>query len=140
MHDKKAVRAEVMAIYDELAIRPLTRKCESRTTCCRFRLTGRTPLLTKGEAIVAAIGVRASGRTKIKAHREGACPLLDDTGCCSIYQSRPFGCRTHFCDAAGGVWPRKAIQDLIHRLEDLDERLGGDGSRPLEGAVAAELA
>jgi len=54
----------VKAIYRELAERPIERNCIQRTECCRFRLTGRTPFLTKGEALVAAKAVRASDANK----------------------------------------------------------------------------
>jgi Fe-S-cluster containining protein len=86
-----------------------------------------------------AKGIRASGRTQLKAHPDGACPLLGRDGRCTVYAHRPFGCRTHFCEAAGGMYPRKHLADLIHRLEALDEKLGGDGSRPLEAAAADAL-
>ena len=46
---------------------------------------------------------------------------------------------THFCEAAGGPYPRKHVADLIRRLEVLDERLKGDGPRPIQGAVADAL-
>ena len=130
---------EVRAIYAELEQRALPRDCRATTGCCQFRLTGRVPHLTLGEAFLAAEGVRASGRKSLKPHPRGACPLLGADGRCTIYAHRPFGCRTHFCEAAGGMYPRKHIADLIHRLEALDERLGGDGSRPLERAVADAL-
>ena len=133
-------RHEIEAIYAELECRPLPRRCEMRTGCCHFRLAGHTPLLTKGEALYAAQGVRASGRKVLKPHPDGACPLLGRDGRCTIYAHRPFGCRTHFCAEAGGMYPRKHVADLIQRLEALDERLGGDGSRPLEAAVSAALA
>jgi hypothetical protein len=38
------------------------------------------------------------------------------------------------------MYPRKHIADLIHRLETLDEQLGGDGSRDFTPAVADALA
>lgn len=133
-------RQEIAAIYAALVQRPLERACEMRTECCQFHLTGRTPMLTKGEAQYAAIGVRASGRKKLPAREDGACPLLGAAGRCMIYQHRPFGCRTHFCVAAGGPYPRKHVADLIQRLEALDEQLGGDGPRPIQGAVADALA
>ncbi len=143
MRDKKPpsidYRAEIEAIYAEVARRALPRDCQLRTGCCHFRLTGKTPLLTRGEALHLAKGVRASGRTQLKPHPDGACPLLGRDGRCAVYAHRPFGCRTHFCDAAGGMYPRKHVADLIQRLEALDEKLGGDGSRPLEGALAAAL-
>jgi len=71
---------------------------------------------------------------------DGACPLLKrETGRCMIYSDRPFGCRTHFCEAAGGAYPRKHVLDLIRRLEEVDRRLKGDGPRKIQAAVAAAL-
>lgn len=134
------IRQEMSAIYTELAQRPLQRACETITGCCQFQLTGRTPMLTRGEAAYAALGVRASGRKKLPARDDGACPLLGKNHRCMIYEHRPFGCRTHFCAAAGGPYPRKQVADLIQRLEALDAKLGGDGPRPIQGAVADALA
>ncbi len=132
-------RTEITAIYAELEQRPLERSCISRTECCQFHLTGKTPMLTKGEAAFAALGVRASGRKKISPRDNGVCPMLGRNGRCTIYANRPFGCRTHFCAAAGGPYPRKHVADLIQRLEALDEQLGGDGPRPIQAAVADAL-
>lgn len=132
-------RTEIEAVYAEIERRPLPRQCALRTGCCHFRLAGHTPMLTKGEALYAAEGVRRSGRKVLKPHPDGACPLLGRDGRCAIYTHRPFGCRTHFCAEAGGMYPRKHVADLIQRLEALDERLGGHGSRPLEAAVSDAL-
>lgn len=132
--------AAVRAIYDELAARPIERMCERRTECCQFKLTGRTPYVTKGEAIVAAATLRANGRSKLPKRDDGACPMLEPgTGKCVIYEGRPFGCRTHFCAAAGGPYARREVVDLIHQLEEIDRRLGGDGGRLLPGAVETAL-
>lgn len=69
-----------------------------------------------------------------------ACPLFKrETGRCLIYAGRPFGCRTHFCAAAGGSYIRKEVRDLICRLEELDRHLGGDGPRRLPMTVATAL-
>jgi len=131
---------EIRAVYAELAARPVTRNCQARTECCRFQLTGLTPQLTKGEALVAARGFRATGRKTLPESADGACPLLKpETGRCLIYADRPFGCRTHFCDAAGGPFSRREVLDLIRRLEDVDRRLGGDGPRKIQAAVASAL-
>jgi Fe-S-cluster containining protein len=130
---------EVRAIYAELANRPVERSCTRLTGCCQFRLTGRTPQLTRGEALVAAKGVRASGRAALPKREDGACPLLRADGACMIYQERPFGCRTHFCATAGGPYARAEVLDLIRRLEAIDTRLEGSGPRALEAAVADEL-
>jgi Fe-S-cluster containining protein len=133
--DPEAV-AELRAIYAAIEARPVQRDCILRTGCCHFRLTGRTPQVTKAEALYAAKGVRASGRSTVKPHPDGACPLLGSNGRCTIYEHRPFGCRTHFCAEAGGPYARKEVADLIQRLEALDEKLGHhDGSRPFVPAL-----
>jgi Fe-S-cluster containining protein len=136
----QAALTEVRAIYAELANRPVQRSCIARTECCQFHLTGLTPQLTKGEAIAAAKGFRATGRKELPEPADGTCPLLKkETGRCMIYAERPFGCRTHFCDAAGGPYPRKEVLDLIRRLDELDRRLGGDGPRKIQAAIADAL-
>lgn len=132
--------AEVRAVYAELAKRPVERQCTLISECCQFKLTGLTPYLTKGEALVAARGVRAAGRKEMPEREDGACPMLHPrTGRCTIYNERPFGCRTHFCPAAGGPYVRGEVIDLIRRLEKVDAMLGGNGSRMLPSAVADAL-
>lgn len=145
--DVRAALAEVRAVYADLARRPLERQCTALTECCRFRLTGRTPLLTRAEALLVAHAWRAAGRKRLPApapgaSADGACPMLDQaTARCLIYADRPFGCRTHFCRAAGGPAARRDVLDLIRRLEAVDAALGyRDGPRPLASAVGDELA
>lgn len=65
--------------------------------------------------------------------------LQPETGNCLIYEDRPFGCRTHFCSAAGGPIARREVLDLIRRLEHVDFALNGDGPHPLQDAVAEAL-
>lgn len=130
----------VKTIYQELDQRRVERNCVHRTECCQFRITGRTPFLTTGEALVAAKALRATGRKRLPESVDGACPMLERaTGRCRIYEGRPFGCRTHFCAAAGGPYARREVIDLIHRLEDLDLALGGRGAEALPVAMARAL-
>jgi len=131
--------AAVLDVYRELEARPVERNCIGRADCCRFRLTGQTPYVTKGEALAAARAVRARGRTKLTQPADGSCPLLGSDGRCMAYEARPFGCRTHFCAAAGGPVERKQVEDLIRRLAQLDSELGGDGVRALPGALTDAL-
>jgi uncharacterized protein len=132
--------AEVRQVYVDLAQKPIQRNCLRRTECCHFKLTGRTPYLTKGEAVVAARAFRATGRKSLPENADGSCPMLQkETGNCLVYDDRPFGCRTHFCAAAGGPVERREVLDLIRRLEDVDLTLNGDGPRPLQSAVADAL-
>lgn len=138
--ERRQAGEEVRKIYAELASRPVTRNCTLRTECCQFLLTGKTPYLTAGEAVVAAQAFKATGRRTLPVRDDGACPLLDPrTAKCLIYDSRPFGCRTHFCASAGGPYPRRDVADLIHKLEALAHRLGGSEARPLEAAVEEML-
>ena len=131
--------AEIRAVYAALADRPVERQCVRRTECCQFQLTGRTPYLTKGEALLAAKALRATGRKKLPTPEHDGCPLLDGkTGRCLIYESRPFGCRTHFCREAGGPYARGEVRDLTRRLESIDAQLAGTGAVSLP--VALELA
>ena len=130
---------EVRAVYRDVGNRPIERACTRLTECCHFKLTGRTPQLTRGEAVLAAKALRASGRKAMPERDDGACPLLRENGTCMIYQDRPFGCRTHFCAAAGGPYARNEVLDLIRRLEAVDAKLEGTGPRALPGAVRDEL-
>lgn len=139
--DVAAALVEVRKVYAELERRPIERNCVRLKECCHFKLTGRTPYLTKGEALLAAKALRATGRRRLPESADGMCPLLDrGTGNCLIYNDRPFGCRTHFCAAAGGPYTRKEVLDLIRRLEHADVELAGVGPRKLPEAVAAALA
>jgi Fe-S-cluster containining protein len=137
-----ALRA-TRAIYSEIDRRPVERDCVRRTECCQFKLTGRTPMLTAGEALVAAAALRATGRRSLPDSgdaKSGRCPLLNSADKCLIYDARPFGCRTHFCAAAGGPYSRDEVRDLVRRLEEIDAQLGGDGPHALPMAVESALA
>jgi Fe-S-cluster containining protein len=138
---KMEAAAEVLQIYADLAARPLQRNCTLRTECCQFHLTGKIPQLTRGEALIAAKSLRSTGRKNLAVPHDGSCPLLDPKSSrCLIYKSRPFGCRTHFCAAAGGSYPRNQVLDLIRRLEEIDTRLDGDGPHPIDRAITHALA
>lgn len=136
----KAALDEVRNVYVDLGQRPIERNCLRQTECCHFKLTGRTPYLTKGEALLAAKAFRGTGRKSLPQKADGSCPMLDrETGNCLIYQARPFGCRTHFCPAAGGPIARRDVIDLIRRLEYVDLMLNGSGPRVFQKAIAEAL-
>ena len=56
---QEAIEA-VKAVYGELENRPVERDCIRRTECCQFKLTGKTPYLTAGEALVTAAALQQS--------------------------------------------------------------------------------
>jgi Fe-S-cluster containining protein len=131
---------EVQQVYADLARRPIERNCTRITECCQFKLTGQTPYLTKGEALLVAKAFRATGRKVLTQSVDGVCPMFNrENGHCLVYAARPFGCRTHFCAAAGGPYARREVIDLIRRLEDIDVALKGEGPIPLPRAVTDAL-
>ena len=134
--DTRTAIDEVRAVYAELEQRPVERQCTLRTECCQFKQTGETPYLTAGEALLLADALRRRGQNRIREDSGGNCPLLDArTGKCEAYGDRPFGCRTHFCAAAGGPYSRREVVDLIRRLEDIDQAVGGQGGQRLGAAL-----
>ena len=105
--EETALLREVEGVYEELVNRPIERSCIARAHCCRFKLTGEIPYVTRGEALLAARSWRATGRKSVEesSHSDGRCPFLDPGDQrCRIYSARPFACRTHFCAAAGGPY------------------------------------
>jgi hypothetical protein len=125
--------------------------------CCHFAVTGREPYPTTVELEEVMHAVRGLGRPARPRPAKGkralplapgelrACPLLSREGRCRIYASRPFGCRTFFCDHAEAPWgarvrfPRDAVNALGRRIADLSARFAprDPGPRPLGRALEA---
>jgi Fe-S-cluster containining protein len=107
-----------------------------RAECCHFLKTGKTPLVTRGELLVLIKAMRAAGKKMPPATTDGACPFLDRQRLrCTVYEGRPFGCRTHFCAPAGGPLARRDVWDLIRRLEAADCSINGSGGVSLTSAL-----
>jgi Fe-S-cluster containining protein len=62
---------------------------------------------------------------------ERICPLLDAAGRCAVYEARPLGCRTFYCDrAAPGAKVRQPeVNALVRRIQDIAQRHEPDGDR-----------
>jgi hypothetical protein len=119
--------------------------CPTSTECCRFGITGREPYVTSIEilavkkAIAARGGARAWKRALPIATDERTCPLLDAAGRCSVYASRPLGCRRFYCAraAAGGGLMQGVVTARVRGIQDTAARPvpGGDKGRPLTRAL-----
>lgn len=103
--------------------------------CCRFALTGREPWLTEAEWRVIREELQRAKRSLPPLREDGACPFLDAASRCTIYEVRPLGCRTFFCDEASGPgFPRREISRLPRDLEALSAKPTRDDdgrARPL---------
>jgi uncharacterized protein len=137
--------AELDELYREVDAAHAGSTCPASTECCRFGVTGREPYVTSIEIAAIERAVKRNGgplSAKRRAlpmtadpERERVCPLLDAGRRCSVYASRPFGCRTFFCSRStlGAAPSRAALKHLVDRLRDLASRHepGGDAPRPL---------
>jgi len=143
--------AELRAIYKEVDAVLDGFTCDASSDCCHFARTGREPYPSAIEIAELARAVRARGGAPKKSKRalamadERRCVLLGEDGKCSVYASRPFGCRTFFCERGhgpvgeappplkGGDLGRlgRAIADLSARFDPHDP-----GPRPLSKVTA----
>ncbi len=112
---------ELRALYARIDCELEGWGCDASTDCCRFGVTGREPYPTAVEVAELERAIRARGglpkrRTlpvaTSKGRDERRCSLLGDDGRCLVYASRPFGCRTFFCERAQGPVGQRAESDL----------------------------
>ena len=129
--------------------------CDATTECCRFGVTGREPYPTAVELAELERAVKARGGLPKRrslptvssargSRDERPCALLGDDGRCLVYASRPFGCRTFFCERARGPvgeradsgLPREAIAEVTREIVALSDRFAPSdpGPRPLSRA------
>jgi Fe-S-cluster containining protein len=147
------LRADLLAVYAEVDRLLAPFFCEGTTECCRFGVTGREPYPTAIELEEVTHALRALGGKTVPSRRalplaggedERPCPLLSEEGRCRIYASRPFGCRTFFCERVQGPGgaraklPRAEVQRLSRSVADLAARFAprDPHARPLTRALA----
>src|SRR5262245_10037248 len=132
-HDIEGLRA----IYEEAGRLTDGWTCDDSADCCRFGLTGREPYLWPVEWALLAQKLAARGGVPRRSSLAvvGDCPLLGKDGRCTVYDARPFGCRTYYCERAVGPLrrlPRADLAELGRRIATLSERSQpGAGPRAL---------
>lgn len=106
--------------------------CARSGECCQLAKTGREPYAWTVEWIRVEAALEKAGRALPPPRADGACPLLDDRGRCSIYADRPLGCRTFYCERGHG--PRKVLRsevtDLMVKLERLAQDVDPEEQAP----------
>jgi Fe-S-cluster containining protein len=138
------------ALYDEVDALFEGVSCDASTDCCRFGITGREPYPSAIEIAELERAVRARGglpkRRSLPQVDERRCALLSDDGRCTVYASRPFGCRTFFCERGhgpAGEAPPALRDPEIVRLSRAIAALSAElaprdpGPRPLSRVMAA---
>lgn len=125
--NRSLARAELLALYEEVdeLIRPFT--CPASGDCCHFARTGREPYphrVELEEVMRAAKATNALTKKRLVVVEERTCRLLGDDGRCRIYASRPFGCRTYFCEKIEGPkkWPRDKVNEIGRRIAALSAK------------------
>ncbi len=112
--DEREALRELFRIYRAADALYAKATCAISGDCCQLELTGREPYLFPIELTAILEELAASGRTVPPPREDKACPLLDSSSRrCSVYRSRPFGCRTFFCSRGRGAMP-KNLQ--VHQL------------------------
>jgi Fe-S-cluster containining protein len=135
-------RAELRKLYGEVDALLFHLSCDASADYCHFARTGREPYPTAAELAeldlaIASAPVPPKRRLEL-AGGERRCPVLGDDGRCRAYASRPFGCRTFFCERIqGGKVPRDEVQRIGRAIADLSARYAprDPGSRPLSRAL-----
>ncbi len=128
MWKQHPARTELLALYEEVDALLSPFSCPSSGDCCHFARTGREPYphaveLAEVEHAAQSVKVNRPKRLRI-VDDERTCPLLGDDKRCRIYASRPFGCRTYFCNRMDGPGrlPRDRLQEIGRRIADLSTR------------------
>jgi Fe-S-cluster containining protein len=134
-------RRALRKLYDETDALLAHLSCDSSSACCRFGVTGREPYPTAVELAELDLAMRSAPPARARRltlASERRCPLLGDDGRCRVYASRPFGCRTFYCErATGGKVPRPEIQRISREIADLSARFqpADPGPRALTKAL-----
>lgn len=136
--------AELRALYARIDRALEGWACDASTDCCRFGVTGREPYPTAVEVAELERAVKARGgikkRRTLPVAGERRCALLGDDQRCLVYASRPFGCRTFFCERATSsvaerpsALPKREIAEVSRAIADLSARFEprDPGPRPL---------
>lgn len=146
--ERKRALADLRALYARIDGALAGWACDASTDCCRFGITGREPYPTAVEVAELERAVKARGgirrntqkRRALPVAGERRCALLGDDGKCLVYASRPFGCRTFFCERATSAvgegtnaLPKAEIAGVSRAIADLSERFEprDPGPRPL---------
>lgn len=138
---RKHVLAETREVLRSASETWVRWSCPSTAECCQLAKTGRPPWLWPSEWALITEHLQRARRPLPAARSDGGCPFLDEAGArCTIYEVRPFGCRTFFCHRARGPaqQPTQATNDQLSRLASANLAWRDDAeAKPLSAWHAA---
>ncbi len=128
--------ADLTAFYARLDRAHAGFSCPARAACCQLSRTGREPYLWAIEWLLLSRRIGERGGRIPEARRDGGCRFLDSAGRrCTVYDVRPFGCRTFGCELAIGQTRalRETVRGFTRELTALAEAFepADEGPRPL---------
>lgn len=125
-HVIKAAVNDTRAVYRHADAAYAPFSCPASGECCQLAVTKREPWLWLPEWWILMARVQRDRGGRIPdARADGGCRFLDATGKrCSVYEDRPFGCRTFFCGRKQGPAqePTDTVVTLSLRLEQASLR------------------
>jgi uncharacterized protein len=110
---------ETKAVLEMASATWAQHSCPGTSECCQLATTKREPWLWPSEWKVVQERLARDRRPIPPPRADGGCPLLDPAGKrCTIYESRPFGCRTFFCHRITGPaqQPSQKTNELLERI------------------------
>lgn len=122
--ETRAVLAQASAVWAPYA-------CPGSAECCQLATTGRPPWLWPSEWWLLEAHLQRERRALPPVRGDGGCPFLDAAGRrCTVYEARPFGCRTFFCPRGVGPAraPSAATHGLLERLAALNLALDAEAA------------
>ncbi len=122
--------AETRAILAKASALWAPHSCLASGDCCHFETTKRQPWLWPSEWTLIVDHFKQMKRDLPPIRPDGACPFLNDNNRCTIYDVRPFGCRTFFCARIKGPsrQPASETTALLERLASVNIGLNSDAN------------
>jgi len=132
---QKRALTETLSVLKQASAAWASHGCPGTSECCQLSVTKKEPWLWPTEWQALLEHLKRDQRTLPEPRADGGCPFLDAAGTrCTVYQARPFGCRTYFCHRITGPakQPADATNALLDRLTAINIALDpGAAPRPM---------
>jgi uncharacterized protein len=123
--------SETKFILNEASKTWVPYSCPGTAECCQLTTTKRHPHLWPTEWAVLLEFLKKEKREIPPARADGGCAFLDESGKrCTVYEARPFGCRTFFCHRIIGPKniPVEQTNGLLNRLMAMNVALDDEAN------------